>query len=116
MIRSPSWMRWPMAPAILRPIINCYGSRGGFGGFGGTNGAARGRGGRGGAGGRGGFDPFGGAATAFGHVLIPDLIPYIDAHYRTLADQRHRAMAGLSMGGMETHTITMAHLDTFAYI
>ena len=91
------------------------GGRGGFGGFGGTNGAARGRGGRGG-GGRGGFDPFGGAATAFGHVLIQDLIPYIDAHYRTIADQRHRAMAGLSMGGMETHTITMAHLDTFAYI
>jgi hypothetical protein len=86
------------------------GGRGGFGGFGGTNGAARGRGGR------GGIDPFGGAATAFGHVLIQDLIPYIDAHYRTIADQRHRAMAGLSMGGMETHTITMAHLDTFAYI
>jgi S-formylglutathione hydrolase FrmB len=89
---------------------------GGRGGFGGTNGAARGRGGRGGGGGRGGIDPFGGAATAFGHVLIQDLIPYIDAHYRTIADQRHRAMAGLSMGGMETHTITMAHLDTFAYI
>jgi S-formylglutathione hydrolase FrmB len=91
------------------------GGRGGFGGFGGTNGAARGRGGRGGGGGRGGFGGFGSNA-GFEKVLIHDLIPYIDTHYRTIADQRHRAMAGLSMGGMETHTITMAHLDTFAYI
>jgi S-formylglutathione hydrolase FrmB len=96
------------------------GGRGGFGGFGGTNGAARGRGGRGGGGGgggggRGGFGGFG-SNTGFEKVLIHDLIPYIDAKFRTIADQRHRAMAGLSMGGMETHTITMAHLDTFSAI
>jgi S-formylglutathione hydrolase FrmB len=91
------------------------GGRGGFGGFGGTNGAARGRGGRGGGGGRGGFGGFGSNA-GFDKVIIHDLIPYMDTHYRTIADQRHRAMAGLSMGGMETHTITMANLDTFAYI
>ena len=80
-----------------------------------------GPGGRGGRGGRGGFggggaNPFAGASTSFEKVLINDLIPYIDAHFRTIADQPHRAMAGLSMGGMETHTITMAHLDTFSYI
>ncbi len=98
------------------------GGRGGFGGFGGaasaggTNGEARGPGGFGGFGGGGGANPFAGSSTAFDHVLIHDLIPYIDAHFRTIADQRHRAMAGLSMGGMETHSITMAHLDTFAYI
>src|SRR5208282_5871661 len=45
-----------------------------------------------------------------------DLIPFIDANYRTIPDQPHRAMAGLSMGGMQTHTITLAHLDTFSYI
>jgi hypothetical protein len=44
------------------------------------------------------------------------LIPYIDGNYRTLADQPHRAMAGLSMGGMQTRTITLAHLDTFSHI
>jgi enterochelin esterase-like enzyme len=54
--------------------------------------------------------------SSFEHVLVDDLIPYIDANFRTIADQPHRAMAGLSMGGMQTHTITMAHLDTFSYI
>ena len=54
--------------------------------------------------------------TAFEHVLVDDLIPYIDANFRTIADQPHRAMAGLSMGGMQTRTITLAHLDTFSHI
>jgi enterochelin esterase-like enzyme len=38
----------------------------------------------------------------FQTVLIDELIPYVDAHFRTIAKQSHRAMAGLSMGGMET--------------
>ena len=50
------------------------------------------------------------------HLLVDDLIPYIDANFRTLADQPHRAMAGLSMGAMQTHQITMAHLETFSHI
>ena len=54
--------------------------------------------------------------TAFEHVLVDDLIPYIDANFRTIADQPHRGMAGLSMGGMQTRTITLAHLDTFSHI
>ena len=54
--------------------------------------------------------------NAFEHVLIDDLIPFVDAHFRTLADQPHRAMAGLSMGGMQTRSITLAHLDTFSQI
>jgi enterochelin esterase family protein len=73
---------------------------------GGTNGAARGPGGRGGSVNFSGFE----------NVLIKDLIPYVDANFRTLADQTHRAMAGLSMGGMQTHTIGLAHLDTFSQI
>jgi enterochelin esterase family protein len=52
----------------------------------------------------------------FEHRLIDDLIPYIDANFRTIANQPHRAMAGLSMGGMQTHQITMAHLDKFSHI
>ena len=52
----------------------------------------------------------------FQTVLIDELIPYIDANFRTLSDRSHRAMAGLSMGGMETKTITLANLDKFAYI
>jgi enterochelin esterase-like enzyme len=52
----------------------------------------------------------------FQTVLIDELIPYIDANFRTLSDRDHRAMAGLSMGGMETKMITLANLDKFAYI
>jgi enterochelin esterase-like enzyme len=80
---------------------------------GGTNAVPAGRdpGGRG-----GGMDPFGGAAAAFGTVLIGELIPYIDANFRTLSDQPHRAMAGLSMGGMETKSITLKNLDKFSHI
>jgi len=54
--------------------------------------------------------------SAFEKVLIADFIPFVDANFRTLADQPHRAMAGLSMGGMQTRTITLAHLDTFSHI
>lgn len=56
-----------------------------------------------------------GMGAGFETVLIDELIPYVDAHFRTIADQEHRAMAGLSMGGMETHTITLANPDTFGY-
>jgi enterochelin esterase-like enzyme len=52
----------------------------------------------------------------FRTVLVDELIPYIDANFRTLADQPHRAMAGLSMGGMETRQITLKNLDTFSHI
>jgi enterochelin esterase family protein len=55
-------------------------------------------------------------AEQFEKILIDDLIPYIDGNYRTLADQQHRAMAGLSMGGMQTRIITLAHLDKFSQI
>jgi enterochelin esterase-like enzyme len=54
--------------------------------------------------------------TPFEHVLIGEMIPFIDTNYRTLADQAHRAMSGLSMGGALTHGVTLAHLDKFAYI
>jgi enterochelin esterase family protein len=54
--------------------------------------------------------------TAFERMLIDDLIPFIDSRYRTLADQPHRAMAGLSMGGMQTRGITLANLDKFSHI
>src|SRR5581483_1386691 len=54
--------------------------------------------------------------SAFARVLIDELIPHIDSTYRTIADQPHRAMAGLSMGGMQTRQISLAHLDTFSHI
>jgi enterochelin esterase-like enzyme len=54
--------------------------------------------------------------SAFTKVLIEDLIPFIDANFRTLPDQPNRAMAGLSMGGMQTRAITLANLDKFSHI
>jgi enterochelin esterase-like enzyme len=51
----------------------------------------------------------------FQTVLLDELIPFVDANFRTIADQKHRAMAGLSMGGFETHTITLARPDVFSY-
>jgi|CZKV01.1.fsa_nt_gi enterochelin esterase-like enzyme len=74
-----------------------------------SNTPARGPGGR-----DGGFPNF--SVAGFETVLIDELIPYVDASFRTLADQPHRGMAGLSMGGMETHNITLKHLDTFSHI
>lgn len=51
----------------------------------------------------------------FQTVLTEELIPYVDAHFRTQADQAHRAMAGLSMGGMETKMITLNKPEVFGY-
>ena len=52
----------------------------------------------------------------FQTVLVDELIPYIDSNFRTLSDQPHRGMAGLSMGGMETKSITTKNLDKFSHI
>ncbi|MBN2368879.1 MAG: esterase [Vicinamibacteria bacterium] len=55
-------------------------------------------------------------AAAFEDDVTQALIPFVDATYRTIADRDHRAMAGLSMGGMQTFQITLNHLDLFSYI
>jgi enterochelin esterase-like enzyme len=52
----------------------------------------------------------------FETVLVKELVPHIDANFRTLSDQPHRAMAGLSMGAMETRMITLRNPDTFSHI
>ena len=55
-------------------------------------------------------------ASAFEDDLTKVLIPYVDAKFRTFTDRDHRAMAGLSMGGMQTFQITFDHLELFSYI
>ena len=54
-------------------------------------------------------------AEEFEKVLIDELIPYIDANFLTKADKWNRAMAGLSMGGMETKLITLRRPEVFGY-
>jgi len=66
--------------------------------------------------GKGGAQDFSRMVEELEDVYINDLIPLIDATYRTIPDRDHRAMAGLSMGGMETFNITLDHLDEFSYI
>lgn len=53
---------------------------------------------------------------SFQTVLVDELIPYVDAHFRTLSDPGHRALAGLSMGGFETHAITLNRPGVFSYV
>lgn len=74
---------------------------------------AAGQGGQRSAGGPGGMASF---WDEFGTVIIKDLIPMIDANYRTLTDRENRAIAGLSLGGTQTYQISQANLDKFANI
>jgi enterochelin esterase-like enzyme len=66
--------------------------------------------------GRGGRGPMAMVDTPFEHALIDDIIPFADTNFRTIADQPHRALAGLSMGGMYTRGISLAHPDKFSHI
>ena len=102
------------APGVGAPPAGGPASPGGAAGAGAPAApGARGPSGPGGFGGPGGrvFN-----FSAFENLLLQELVPYIDANFRTIADQPYRAMAGLSMGGMQTRVITMAHIDTFSHI
>jgi enterochelin esterase family protein len=57
-----------------------------------------------------------GWANGFRDTLLKDIIPMIDGAFRTQADPAHRAMAGLSMGGMQTNAIAMEHPEVFGWI
>ena len=54
--------------------------------------------------------------ASFYPVLLNDLIPYIDTHFRTKADRENRAMAGLSWGGHQTFDVVLQNLDKFAWM
>ena len=54
--------------------------------------------------------------SAFEDVVTRDLVPYIDSTFRTVPDREHRALAGLSMGGMQAFTIGLKHTDLFSAI
>ena len=54
--------------------------------------------------------------ATFDKIVSNDLISYIDANFRTVPDRRHRAIAGLSMGGAQALRIGLGHLDEFAYV
>ena len=65
------------------------------------------------------FYPDGSGNPAMGDIdvtLVRDCIPFIDKKYRTAADRHGRAMAGLSMGAMQSNVGVMRNLDTFASV
>ena len=53
---------------------------------------------------------------AFEKMLTTEVIPYIEQKYRTYGDKKHRAMAGLSMGSMQTSVVTLKHQELFDYV
>ena len=100
-------------PMIVVMETSAVGTPGGVG-TGAPAGTGRGAAGAGRGAGFGGFGGPGGGP--YGQLMVNDLIPWIDSNFRTLADKDHRAMAGLSMGGMQTASVTMVNLDKFSYI
>jgi len=94
-------------PMIVVMETSAVGTPGGAGAGPGAAGAGRGP----------GFGGFGGPGGGpYGQLMVNDLIPWVDRNFRTLADKDHRAMAGLSMGGMQTASVAMANLDKFSYM
>lgn len=48
--------------------------------------------------------------------VMKDIIPFIEANYPVLADSKHRAVAGFSVGGGQTLNIGLTNTDKFAYV
>ena len=58
----------------------------------------------------------GGDVTLYERDLLEDVIPMIDRKYRTVADRKHRAIIGFSMGGGQAGRIGLRHLETFSQV
>jgi enterochelin esterase family protein len=54
--------------------------------------------------------------STFTDMMFTDLIPMVERTYRVAPGRENRAMAGLSMGGMQTFTTALNNLDKFAYL
>jgi enterochelin esterase family protein len=55
-------------------------------------------------------------AAAFEEDFVKDVRPYVETHYRVVADRPNRAIAGLSMGGAQTLNIAIPALRDYAYV
>ena len=52
----------------------------------------------------------------FINSIVKDIIPYIESNYRVIADSKHRAISGLSMGGGHSYYTGLRNLDLFSAI
>jgi len=66
--------------------------------------------------GAGGGGMAGNTFAEFDAIVSKDLVPFIDANFRTVANRSSRAIAGLSMGGAQAMRLGLNHLDLFSYI
>ncbi len=55
-------------------------------------------------------------SSTFTEMMFADLIPMVEKNYRVAPGRENRAMAGLSMGGLQTFTTGLQNLDKFAYM
>ncbi len=70
-----------------------------------------------------GWTPLGGQVMTadatkdpFNNEMMRDIIPYMETHYRVKADPDDRALAGLSMGGIQTLNVGLHNLGSFRYL
>jgi enterochelin esterase-like enzyme len=63
-----------------------------------------------------GSGTFRGDPALYERDLLEDVIPMIDRKYRTIADRKHRAIVGFSMGGGQAGRYGLRHLDTFSTV
>lgn len=54
--------------------------------------------------------------AGFEDDLTKVVVPVVDKSYRTIPDRDHRAMAGLSMGGMQAFQVALNHMNMFSYL
>ena len=54
--------------------------------------------------------------SMFEKDLMVDIIPFVERNYRVIADKDHRAISGLSMGGIETLEVIFQNPDKFGYV
>lgn len=52
----------------------------------------------------------------FEKSFVPEIVTYIDKNYRTIPDKHHRAIAGLSLGGLHTLYTSLNNPETFDYV
>jgi enterochelin esterase-like enzyme len=53
---------------------------------------------------------------SYSNSIVTDVIPFVDQNFRTIADRDHRAVVGLSMGGLQSAWAGLAHMDQFSYV
>ena len=53
---------------------------------------------------------------AFGNDLLDDVMPFVEANYRTKNDREQRAIVGLSMGGGHALDTGLKNIDKFSSI